>query len=178
MGQLETRAAVKARLQGEGRWKEALAYRDSLKEQGVVPAEAYRRMVEAFPSLANGQAASTNAVPESEPPPVKRRRRKGKCGRFDLPRDTAWAYLNFDQDPDTLVAPNAGARELLRWARADPSSFFKTFLPRMLPKGGLDDDLPPDEQDDGRDLLAEIMERYRSKPEPEADGPAHRAPPC
>jgi hypothetical protein len=63
MPQQETRAAVKARLRAEGRWKLALAFRDSLKEQGVPPAEAYRRMVEQFPPLPNGQPApATNGL--------------------------------------------------------------------------------------------------------------------
>ena len=79
MAQRETRAAAKVRLQAEGRWKEAIAFRDALKAQGVAPAEAWGRMVEAFPPLANGQTAVAPpveaAVPESAP--VKRRRVAG-----------------------------------------------------------------------------------------------------
>ncbi len=138
MGQVETRAAVKARLQSEGRWKEALAYRDSLKAQDVPPAEAYRRMVEAFPPLLNGQAApSTNMMAAPETPPVKRRRRLLRHqGPINLYLDVMWAYAHLPENTDIRRPPSPGALTLLEWARRSPDQFFKLYLAKFITEEG------------------------------------------
>jgi len=101
MAQKETRAAAKVRLQAEGRWKEALSLRERLKAEGVLPAEAWRRMLEAFPPLPPGQSAAATpaeAVPES--PPVKRRRCRA-CERnrgtpFNWEVAVTWVVAHLD----------------------------------------------------------------------------------
>jgi hypothetical protein len=178
MSQLETRAAVQERLRAEGRWDEALAFRESLKKQGVSPAEANRQMLERFPRLpaTNGPAAAqTNGAPA--PPPVKRRRR-GKRGRMDLKADVTFCYLNIDQDPDSVVAPNAGAKEMLKFARANPTRFFTTFVAKLLPRGEEASDpsagpKPSEEDEDAAlEFVRRMAEKYASKPkEEEADSP-------
>ena len=139
MGQVETRAAVKARLQSEGRWKEALAYRESLKAQEVPPAEAYLRMVEAFPPLPNGQAAtpSTNGAPAPETPPVKRRKRLLRHqGRVNMYLDIIWVYTRLPENTDVRRPPSPGALAFLEWARREPGQFFKLFLAKFITEEG------------------------------------------
>jgi hypothetical protein len=141
MSGVESKAAAKARLQADGRWRQAVRHRESKKAQGMSPAEAHASMVTAFPPLAtNGQPTAASAppiVPGSErdsagEAPAKRRRRRGKRGPLDLRADIEWCYLNMHEEPEALAAPNGGALALLRWARANPGEFLKAFVAKLL----------------------------------------------
>jgi hypothetical protein len=73
----ETRAALKARLQGENRWDQYKEVREAHRAAGASPAEARDKALLEFPPLPNGQAApSTNGTPAPEASQVKRRRRR------------------------------------------------------------------------------------------------------
>jgi hypothetical protein len=142
MGQLETRTTAKARLQSEGRWKEALAYRESLKAQDVPPAEAYRRMVEAFPPLSNGPAAapSRNGAAAPEPPPARRRKRLLRHqGPVNLYLDILWVYVHLPENTDIRRPPSPGALSLLEWARRHTDQFFKLYLAKFITEEGWSD---------------------------------------
>jgi hypothetical protein len=110
---------------------------------------------------------------KTQPPGKKPRRSRGRRDPIDLHRDIAWAYQNLDTDPDALLAPSAGARELLRLGRDDPALFLKRFVAKLVtPESGKgrDNDLPhEDEPDDGRNLLAEIMAKHKPKEERAAE---------
>jgi hypothetical protein len=142
MSGVESKAAAKARLQADGRWKAAVRLREGLKRQGLSPAEAHARMVAAYPPLdSNGQPAAANTPPimpggaldSDGEAQTKRRRRRGKSGPLDLRTDVEWCYLNLHADADALVAPNSGALELLKWAQSHPGEFLKAFLAKLLP---------------------------------------------
>jgi hypothetical protein len=149
MAQSSTKSAVKERLRAEGRWKEALAFREGLKAQGVAAADAYARMLEAYPPLAAGKAAVASAVEDAVPeePPVKRRRRrrKRKLGRLNWRSEVEWVYLNLSSDGEPDDAPTGGAEAMLEWARQHPGEFFRTFVMKLLPREGDDD--PRSEED-------------------------------
>jgi hypothetical protein len=177
----ETREAAKLRLQKEGRWKEALAYREQLKKDGVSPAVAHGRMLQRFPPLAaDGQPVPCPSPSGDTPPapaqPVKRRRRKRKPDKMDLLADVNWVYLNLsDPDDKPPGAPTPGALGLLKWARSDTASFFRTFVVKLLPKndGSGEQDEQPDsdaEREDCARFLDDLTRRFSPKnKEPEAE---------
>jgi len=127
----ETRAAVKERLRAEGRWAEALAYRERLKAEGVPPAEAWVRMLAEFPPLAVGQAGTPPAE-ATKYPPVKRRRRCPECKRnkdkpFDWRTAVVWVFFNLNRKrpracPWPLCVP------MLEYARKNENVFFERWL--------------------------------------------------
>jgi hypothetical protein len=172
MGHVETKAAVKERLQAEGRWKPALDFRESLKEQGVPPAEAHRRMVETFPPLPAGQAPTLPVAAvggDSAPVERPRRRRRRKGGESnDLRRDVEWVYSHLTE-PDDRGAPSEGARSLWTWAKTDPGAFFRAFVAKLMPtspRANGKSNEAEEPVDLGRQLLDDIMKRY-SHPEAE-----------
>jgi hypothetical protein len=61
-----------------------------------------------------------------------RRRGRGKR-RVSIRRDIEWVYCRLDGTDEPQRAPSAGARALLKWARANTDEFVQTFLPKMLP---------------------------------------------
>jgi hypothetical protein len=164
MGHLETKAAVKERLQAEGRWKPALDFWESLKGQGVPPAEAHRRMVEAFPALPNQTVLPVEAaVSDSAPVERPRRRRRRKGGESnDLRRDVEWVYSHLTETNDR-GAPSEGARSLWTWAKTDPGAFFRAFVAKLMPtspRASGKSNEAEEPVDEGRQLLDDIMKRY------------------
>jgi hypothetical protein len=130
---MESREAVKLRLQSEGRWKEALAFREGLKSEGVNPREAYRRMVEAFPAGTDPNIPSQNgapAMPANNPSPPPKRRIK-KRQKVNLRADLLWVYENLTQ-PDDRGAPSEGARSMWAWAKRNPDAFYRTLAAKVL----------------------------------------------
>jgi hypothetical protein len=74
-----------------------------------------------------------------------------------------WSFLNMDENPDALLAPNGGAREMLRWAKTNPGEFFRTFVVKLLPVERKNaEPLPPESQEDG--LAREFMDALERKP--------------
>lgn len=65
----ETKSGLRRRLQAEGRWPEALAYREGLKRQGVEPREAHRRTAARFQPLDGTRTAYRPHWRASEPKP-------------------------------------------------------------------------------------------------------------
>jgi hypothetical protein len=56
------------------------------------------------------------------------------------------------EEPDALAAPNGGARALLRWARANPGEFLKTFMAKLLSGGTKPPKDKPEEEAEDRSL--------------------------
>jgi hypothetical protein len=170
----ETWDQFKARVQAEGRWREAIGCRDRHKAEGKTPAEARVLTTAAFPPLADGKSPTPTAavlLPSSagaEPPAADsptqeravKRRWKGREGtRLDILGAITWAANNMDLDPDTLIAPSALAGALQRFARRQPDDFLKTYLPKLLPKDGSRDRADDDEPDPGLAMLDELLKR-------------------
>src|SRR5262249_27693585 len=144
----------------------------------------------AYPPLATNELATAPLAPPSMPgdapapagqAPAKRRRRRGKRGPLDLRADVAWCYLNMHEEPDTLAAPNGGALALLRWARANPGEFLKTFMAKLLSSGTKPPKDKPEEEPEDRSLemlrkaLAGTDEQQPTERAPAgASGPAQR----
>jgi hypothetical protein len=145
----ESRAAAKARLQAEGRWKQALAFREALKKQGVAPAEAFQQMLVRFPQLpdTNGQSAAptngqpappTDGAPPQSPATPRRRRRRllYHQGPINLYLDVMWVYAHLPENTDIRNPSSPGALTLLEWARREPGQFFKLYIAKFLTEEG------------------------------------------
>jgi hypothetical protein len=140
MAKLESKAAVKKRLLVEGHWKEAVAFREGLKKQGVSPAEAYRQMVSKFQPLDGSESeySPPKRAEQSEEPPVpvngsRPKRWRNKKHPVDWRRDVEWVYQNLDR-LEPRGAPSAGALNMHAWARNHQAEFFAQFVVKALPK--------------------------------------------
>jgi hypothetical protein len=140
MAKLESKAAAKKRLQAEGRWQEAVAFREGLKKQGVSPAEAHRQMVEKFQPINGVETVYSPPIRAEEggSPPVpingsRPRRWRNKKHRVDWRRDVEWVYQNLDR-LEPRGAPSAGALAMHGWARGHQAEFFAQFVVKALPK--------------------------------------------
>jgi hypothetical protein len=166
MAKLESKAAAKKRLQAEGRWKEAVAFREGLKKQGVSPAEAHQRMVQQFQPL-NGDRTEYSPpmrAERGEEPSVpvngsRPRRWRNKKHRVDWRRDVEWVYQNLDRS-EPRGAPSAGALAMHAWARGHQAEFFANFVLKALTKAEKE---PERERTrDGKDAL-KYLEEYMAK---------------
>jgi hypothetical protein len=149
----ETRAALKARLQGENRWDQYKNVREAHRAAGASPAEAREKAMLEFQPQSNNQPAAlaTNGTAPEPSPAKRRRRRRRKASRCNVPGDVRWVYANLDYEPDPREAPSGGAMAMLNWAKQNPGDFFKTFLVKLL-KG--EDDKPEETPAEGRTLEA------------------------
>jgi hypothetical protein len=169
----ETRAAVKLRLQAEGRWDSAKDFRDGQKAAGVAPAEAWRQMVAAFPPLMSagqqGESPSSCSalqdgappVPTPEPSSVKKRRRKRRSGQSVQWRDEAeWVYLSMGEDNHDGHPPSSGALAMLKWAKANPAEFFRS-LSRFVPSRSEQNAAAKKQEEEARpDQSKELVEQW------------------
>jgi hypothetical protein len=181
---MESKAAAKARLQAEGRWKPALKYRESMKAEGKTPDEAHALMVAAFPPLKDGpRPAAAPAIapaqesggpeqasgflgltPAPEAPPAKKRRRRRRPGaRIDWRRDAEWVYENMAEDQHDGRPPSNGALALLAYAKLNPSEFFRSFAARLLPLRAAANTGKDDEAEGKQDVaMAELVSFMKS----------------
>ncbi len=169
MDQPETRAEAKVRLQREKRWQEALAFREGLKKEGVLPAEAHRLMLEKFPPLAANQQQpdepDSSPISQEAPSPAKTRRRrcKPKQSPADIRGDIGWAYQNIGIDPDNLIPPSAGALELLKLARKSPAEFLKVFASKLILSKAEQDAEEKRRRQEERDAMRDSFHREREE---------------
>jgi len=129
----ESKITITARLQREGRWPEASAYKDSqiaeCRGEGMTRAQAntegWRRMREKYPPLpppeelhTDNDEASAEDVADAFP------LFDGKSA--DLKTDVLWCYSNFaNRTVRPADAPSAGAWAMLEWARSSRNKFFE-----------------------------------------------------
>ena len=137
----ETRAEAMHRLQREGRWEEASAYRQEVRKQQRVQGKtkakagqiAWQMMAERFPPLGAGQgtqvAGSDGLSSEQFDELLRRTAGQG----VDLIRDVLWTYENLaNTNAAAEDAPSMGAWSLLEWARNYRNHFFERLLPKAL----------------------------------------------
>ncbi len=94
-------------------------------------AEAWRRMVEAFPPLPKPEVP--DAGQDDAPAEVAEMLDRRDDAPPDLVRDTLWVYEHLEHKAVRAdSAPSRGARALLRWAREYRSRFFESFLPKAM----------------------------------------------
>jgi hypothetical protein len=101
-------------------------------------AEAWRRMVEAFPPPPKPEVPG--AGQDDAPAEVAEMLDRLDDAPPDLVRDTLWAYEHLEHKgvkPDS--APSRGACSLLTWARDYRNRFFEAFLPKAMAAKGKDE---------------------------------------
>jgi hypothetical protein len=153
----ESWGAAMDRLRREGRFEEASAFRDEvrqrLRDEGATRREAsvgaWKEMLEKYRPLAPAAVPiDATAVPsrlEEEPDfdfPEQ------SCDDIDLAGDIFWVYEHLEDElTEPKDAPGRGAWSLLRWARDHRSKFIEQLLPKAKQAGlrgknggGVDDD--------------------------------------
>jgi hypothetical protein len=147
----ETKAEAMHRLQREGRWEQASAYRQEVRQQqraqGHTKAEArdaaWAAMLKEFPPLEADGEASKHVEPSGPMELVEsvglsaeeldqlRGRTRGR--EVDWVRSVVWAFEALGQE--TVLpsdAPTPGTWALYGWAKQSANKFYETVLPRAL----------------------------------------------
>ena len=136
---MESKIIATHRLQREGRWDEATAYRDEVrtvekaesKTRTEAKEVAWTAMLEKLPPLESqaeaGQADDFDGYDMPDIPPDVLNE------PTDLIRHTLWVYERlWCKSPPTGEIPSAGALGLWRWAKSNSDRFYEQLLPKAL----------------------------------------------
>ena len=116
------------RLQGDGFWERALAYKESIRQSGQSNTVAWAAMLEKFPPL-NLDGDELSSGDEDELALRKQEAEliaKTNDQPINFQRDVRWAYSHCSEWGVPLKdAPSFGAWDLLDFARADYGDFLR-----------------------------------------------------
>ncbi len=161
---MESRVVATERLRREGRWEEASAYkeavRDDLRSQGTRRNEAISMAWEAM--LQKYAPAETEEPEEFDFDALG-----GQVGdgEPDLTDDTLWVYQHLEnKKAKPEDAPSLGAWSLLQWARRARNQFFERILPKAMTVrdrrgGGTIEDVDPS-LDEVYEILTTLMRPF------------------
>jgi len=137
----ETRAEAMHRLQREGRWEEASAYRQEVRKQqraaGKTKAKAgqiaWQMMAERFLPLGAAQGTQVDGSDGLSYQQLDELLRRTAGQGVDLIRDVFWTFENLaNTDVAAEDAPSMGAWSLLEWAKNHRNYFYERLLPKAL----------------------------------------------
>lgn len=177
----ESKIVATRRLQQEGRWEEASAYKDAqiaeLRASGLkraeAQAEAWKRMTDQFPPLekTSSQPEDSEAVAEASIGPTVEALLAGVESDVppDLSRDVSWVFQVLDQpDIDSESVPSRSALSLLIWARENKNRFFEVLLPKVATSfdNGLDQQVERQERK-SIEQIQKILGQYQDLSKPD-----------
>lgn len=140
---MESKIVATRRLQTEGRWIEASAFKDEtikqLRSGGMKKAAAgetaWKRMIEKFPPLNKTEGD----LPSSQKGAADLQIEKlMQVASHQVPTnftaDVQWVYQHLDcHDLSTSNVPSSSALSTLKWARSNRTRFFENLLPKIAP---------------------------------------------
>ncbi len=181
-----SKGSYKRQMLREGRWREAMAYREKLKAEGMDGALAWREMMLKFPPSGVSLPSTAEPVPpmevaEERPAAKQSKRYKGapvferSLGEAALKADmrdaVVWTFNTLDVDVQPEDAPTTGAWSLRRWVlsqSANMTEFYKSMASKLLPSRS-ELNIEDRFRDDGSKLTQTIERLLAAREEAESD---------